>query len=851
MVCVTTIYDIGPFRLDAEAGVLTKAGVPMALGSRAVAVLTTLVKQPNEYVTKASIIDAAWRGIVVEESNLAVQISSIRRVFAEHPEATCWIETLSRRGYRFVGSVTEVQDDAWRQKPGIPRSNLPAPLTSFIGRERELVEIKRLLPHSRLLTIVGVGGIGKTRLALQLAAEVMDAYLDGVWLVELGSIGDPMLVPTSVAQVLGVQERAGTPLADTLRTYLKSRQLLLVLDNCEHLLDACVDLVGAILREAGQSAIVATSREHLRVAGEQTYPLQTLSLPDPAASAEALGRSEAVQLLVDRARLQQPDFALTSTNATAIAQLCIHLDGIPLALELAAARTRSLTIEQISARLHDRFGLLTGGSRTALPRQQTLRATLDWSYGLLAEQERVALRRLAIFAGGFSLEAASGVVSDPAIDEAAVIDLVAQLVTRSLVVADTIAGRRYRLLETTRAYALERLVEAEEIDAIRRKHAKYYRDRFEPAYDDWLRVPDRDWRTIYLPELDNVRAALDWAHGASGDTAVAIGLASASGPMWAALSLHCEGLQRLEIAVAQVATHTSVNDLARLWSWIGMLTITDPAKAAIAHEQAVGTYRGLDDPLGLGVALALLGCMLAVTGRCEDAEPIFEEALPLVERSGVPKALGLYFNYLGVLKSLTGNLASARLHYEKALSLCRRAGAEREVLRIAGNIAELAWVLGDLDAAAAAFRETLALLREKPLVTRSTLGFNLLNLAGVMTERGELDEALTCAREGLPLLMDGAYAWVFMDHLALRAALAGNVANAARLDGYADSLFAAKASPRQPNEARAHARLQALLREELASDDLERMRAEGSGMNEAEACRLALEEDPDAARRSS
>jgi predicted ATPase/DNA-binding winged helix-turn-helix (wHTH) protein len=468
---LTNIYEIGPFRLDAEAGVLTQAGVPVALGSRAVAVLTTLVERSNEFVQKGAIMDAAWPGVVVEESNLAVQISAIRRVLAQTPGGEHWIETLARRGYRFVGPITEIREEL-PQGAGLAgkRSNLPEPLTSFIGRERELVEIKRLLPGKRLLTLVGVGGIGKTRLALQVAAEVIDAYRDGVWLIEFASIRDPLLLPTSVAQVLGVQEKTGTPLTDTLRAHLKARQLLLILDNCEHLLDACAMLADTILRGAADTTIFATSREPLHVPGEQTYPLQTLSLAEPSANAEVIARSEAVQLFVERAQRQLPDFALTAVRAPAVAELCVHLDGIPLALELAAARVRSLSIEQINARLNDRFKLLTGGARTALPRQQTLRATLDWSFDLLEEQERVVLRRLAIFAGGFTLEAASTVASDDGIDEFAIVNLLSQLVDRSLVAADTNdAGPRYRLLETTSAYALEKLIEAEEIDALRRR----------------------------------------------------------------------------------------------------------------------------------------------------------------------------------------------------------------------------------------------------------------------------------------------------------------------------------------------------------------------------------------------
>ena len=277
---MTAVYEIGPFRLDAETHVLAYGGSPVALGPRGAAVLQALVASPNEFVAKGSIIDAAWPYVVVEESNLAVQISAIRHVLARVPGGEHWIETLPRRGYRFVGPVTETQERTPKEaEPQHRRSNLPEPLTSFVGRERELIEIKRLLPGKRLVTLVGIGGIGKTRLALQVAAEVVDAYRDGVWLVELGAITDPLLVPTAVAQALGLSERAGVTLQQTLCRHLASRQTLLILDNCEHLRDACAALADTLLRGNADTTILATSREPLRVEGEQTFPVPALSLP--------------------------------------------------------------------------------------------------------------------------------------------------------------------------------------------------------------------------------------------------------------------------------------------------------------------------------------------------------------------------------------------------------------------------------------------------------------------------------------------------------------------------------------------------------------------------------------------
>jgi len=721
---------------------------------------------------------------------------------------------------------------------------VPEPLTSFVGRERELVEIKRLLSDTRLLTLVGVGGIGKTRLALQLAAEVVSAYRDGAWLVDLAPVVDSKLVPSAVAHALGAREVVGKPLVETLCSEVVGRELLLIFDNCEHLRETCAHLASALLGSAAELTILATSREPLQVTGEQTYSLASLSLPERGADVEAVARSEAVQLFLDRAQKQQPGFALTASRVGVITQLCIRLDGIPLALELAAARLRSLSVEQIAARLDDRFRLLTSGTSTALPRQKTLRATLDWSYDLLAEDERAVLRRLSIFPGSFTLEAATSVASDAASDEFAVVDLVSQLVARSLVVADTKeAWARYRLLETMRAYAVEKLLEVGETDGVQRRHARYFNGRFDAAFDEWLRLPEAKWRSIYLREVESIRAALDWSLGPCGEGAIGIALAGASGAVWLGLSLTSEGQHRLEAAVARVDATTPASHQARLWLWLGLLLIgSAPAGAVEALEHAVELYRRVDNALGLGYSLARLGAALVVVGRFEQAARALAEARTLLEPSGVPKALAACYDAGGLLKLRTDDQAAARLDYERALALYRSAGAERQAFAMRSHLADLAWVLGDLDAALAGFRETLGLLRASPLTNKGTLGICLANLAGVLVERGELAEALATAREGLPLLREGGYAWMVLDHFAVRAALAGESERAVHIAGYADSVHAEKQASRQPNEARARARLEAILRERLAAEGLERLLAEGAAMSEEAIYALALED---------
>lgn len=837
---MSRIYDLGPFRLDADVGAFTRAGSPVMLGARAVAVLALLVEHAHHFVSKARILDTAWPGVVVEENNLPVQVRAIRRVLAQVPGAEHWIETLPRRGYRFVGPVARV-DDARHDEHEAERSNLPRALTSFVGRERDLVEIKRLLPTKRLITIVGVGGIGKTRLALQVAGEVIGAYRNGVWFVDLGSLRDPALVASNVAQVLAVPERPEKSPSEALHAHLRALQLLLIVDNCEHLLGGCAAFVDTVLKSSTGVTIIATSREPLRADIEQIYPLQPLSLPPPNGDFEALQRSEAAQLLSERLRQQLPDFQVTAHRAAAMAELCIRLDGIPLALELAAARARSLSIEQINARLGNRFRVLTSGSRGASPRQQTLRATLDWSYDLLGEDERIMLRRLAVFPGDFTPEAACAVAADANIDEFAVIDLLSQLVARSLLIAYTGAdAMRYRLLETTHAYAHEKLLEAEETDELRRRHAEYYCKLFSRAPDDFLRLTDARLREIYAPELEHVRAALDWAFGPEGDRALGVSLAGASGPLWGTLGLFGEGARRLEVAAAHIDAGTPAREQALLWRQLGRLVDETPSRAEALLQRAASLYRLTDDRLGLAHTLLHLGRALGYVGNLSAGEAALMEAESLLEKIDVPWLHALYFFNMGLLKNRLRHFAEALSCYEHAYALFTKAGDEFSAASTKCNLANATWSLGDLDTTEALLREYVELMRISPMKTRRGLGWSLASLAGVLTERGALDEALVVAREALPLLLENGSAWVFVPHMALCAALRGRLSDAARLSGYTSRTWTEQHATPSPVEIYASERLHSILAASMPPDEIERLRAEGAKLSEAEAAELAL-----------
>src|SRR5579884_1061615 len=430
-------------------------------------------------------------------------------------------------------------------------TNLPVQLTSFIGREKEMEEIKRLLSRTRLLTLTGSGGCGKTRLAAQVGADLLADFADGVWLVELAAIADPALVPQTVASTLGIREEPGQRLLETLQQHLKPKSLLLLLDNCEHLSAACAQLAETLLQACPNLRILASSREALGIAGELAYRVPSLSLPElprlPSAEAAlvpALARCEATRLFVERAALSYPGFALTEQNAPAVAQVCVRLDGIPLAIELAAARIKVLSADQIAARLDDRFRLLTGGSRTALPRQQTLRALIDWSYDLLSEAERTLLRRLSVFAGGWTLEAAEAVCSADALH------LLTSLVDKSLAVYEEQAGEaRYRLLETVREYARDRLLESGEMEEVRERHFAFFLRMAEEIEPKLTGLEQAAWLDRLEGEYDNLRAASGWALSAAEGAQAGLRLAGALWRFWEIRGHIDEGRGRLKNAL--------------------------------------------------------------------------------------------------------------------------------------------------------------------------------------------------------------------------------------------------------------------------------------------------------------
>ena len=638
--------------------------------------------------------------------------------------------------------------------PALPRSNLPVLSSRFIGRETELAELKRLLSEARLVTLIGPGGVGKTRLSLQLAHGILPDFGDGIWLVELAGLTDADLVPHTIAIALGVRESADRPLTATLIDYLRDKTALLILDNCEHVIEACARITTALLQACPNLRILASSRELLGTTDEVAFAVPTLGVPDTSHLPQLadLTQIEAVRLFVERARSAQPKFAVSEHNAAAIAQICQRLDGIPLAIELAAARVKVLSAEQIAARLDDSFRLLTGGSRTALPRQQTLRALIDWSYGLLAPAERTLFGRLAVFAGGWSLEAAEAVGAGGEIDAFDVLDLLMRLVDKSLVIKEEALGEaRYRMLNTVGQYALEKLREADEESATRQRHLDYFVNLAETAKPRLLAADQISSLNRLEVDHDNLRSALEWTIASRSQTALR--LAGALGRFWDIRSYFAEGRRLLNQALA-------LRDGAPpLWQalalrWAGFLAARqgDYEYAKVLLNDSLALSRRHDDAAGVARALNFLGYTAFSQGKFDWAEELLQEALAINRSLNDESGLASTLNHLGSVAWLRGDAATARRDFEDSLTMRRKISDEIGVSKALYSLGGVAEAQGDYAAARRYLEESLTLTRM--LGDRKLVAYTLAGLGEIAVEQGDLTaaqdyhaQALAAARE--------------------------------------------------------------------------------------------------------
>ena len=685
---------------------------------------------------------------------------------------------------------------------GAQAHNLPAQRTSFVGREREMLELKRQLAMTRLLTLSGAGGSGKTRLALEVARDLVGAYPDGVWLVELAPLSEGALVPQAVAKAAKVLEQPGRSLTEAIVDALRQKRMLVVLDNCEHLIEEAAQLVDVLLPSCPHVRVLATSRETLDVEGELLWRVDSLSVPAaprdgdrdahraPAAAGE-LVRYEAVRLFVERAKFHSPHFELTAENAGAVAHICRHLDGMPLAVELAAARVRTLSVEQIAERLGDTFGLLTGGGRTTVPRQRTLKGALDWSHGLLEKPERVLFRCLSVFAGGWTLEEAEAVVTGKNLEQGDVLKLTSGLVDKSLVVtkASRDARVRYRLLEPVRQYALEKLEESGEAEALRLRHASYFLVLAEEAEPGLWGAEEATWLGCLESEHDNLRAALSWSleHGR---TEATLRFAGALSRFWETRGHVSEGVGWLEEALSkddQAAPAARAGALLGLGSML--LNHCDFARSEACFQEAIGLYEGLGDRARVAEAMSYLGWNATYRGDAARATALFEEGLAAARESGNRRILPYLLTGLGGSASDAGDFERAGVLWKEALELERQSGSNMGASGVLFNLGYAELAKGNQEPAMALLEESLATARE--VGDKGVVAAALLGLGIATTLRGEPDEASTPLKESLTIeleLENKGNVAENLEGLAEAAGASRQDLRAARLWGAAEAL---------------------------------------------------------------
>ena len=730
--------------------------------------------------------------------------------------------------------------------------HLPAELTSFVGRDAARAEVGRLVETARLVTLTGTGGAGKTRLALRVASDLAGRFPDGARLVELAALDDPRLVVETVAQALGVPEQPDRPPADVLIESLAPRSLLLVLDNCEHLIEACADLAGSLLRGCPGVRILATSREALGVPGEAGWSVPPLAVPEEAAEsapAEALARVEAVRLFVERAATAQAGFRLTARNAAAVARICRRLDGLPLAIELAAARARMLTPEEIAARLDDRFRLLVGGERTAPPRQQTLRGAIDWSYRLLDAAEQQLFERLSVFAGPFSLVAAETVCADERIDPGDVLDGLAELVERSLVVADVFgeAGEAaYHLLETLRAYGRERLAARGEVEALRRRHAAWMVALAEEAARAFHRQDQARWLRRAEREQGNVRAALSWAIE-RGEAETALRISGALTWSWGVHGHWTEGRGWLERSLALPGAPGKAAGAARGRALVQLANMASMQGDVAAAEgwlgEAIALGRESGDERAIVDGQIILARVLGMRGDREAAARLADEARAGARRLGDAWLESRVLEILAFAALRRGDRATAAALLKEDVDLARQSGDAWSLAAALGELGDLARSEGDHARAGRLYAEALTLRREVGLLRsipslRHNQGY--VALAG-----GDTAEARDCFADAVRQFRELGERRGVAECLIGLGALAmveGRAEDAARLLGAGEAALTALGSELWPSNRADHERTVARARAALGAAGYRAARAEGQQLGVDEALALGLAE---------
>ena len=850
-----TIHRFGRFEVRPLQRQLIVDGIAASLGARAFDVLLTLIDRQGQLVSKHELLDAVWPGLVVEENNLVVQVGTLRKLLGAEV-----IATIPGRGYRFTAladahaAATSSVDAAGAAARPSLRSNLPELLPALIGRDDDLAALGALLDAHRLITIVGAGGMGKTRLAERLLHERRGAYEQGVAWVELAGLSDHTLLAATIAGALGLQGSPGDPLKGLVAA-LKPLSMVVALDNAEHLIDEVASVAQALTEGAPQLRLIITSQAPLKLPIERVYRLGPLAVPEADVPFDEALSYGAVALFVDRAQAANRHFELTEQDLAGVVQICAQLDGLALAIELAAARVPMLSVAALAAALDERLHLLTQGRRGAPQRQRTLRAALEWSHALLTPAEATVFRRLGVFAGGFSLEMACSVAADepaPATDESldqwAVVDALGALVDRSLAVAETGELPRYRLLESARAFAVECLTAAGEDLTGRRRQAQATMLRFvaidTACKQGRLRVDEAI--AALEPDLENARQALAWA--------LENGVAVDAVTLAPALNFALTGMSRQERNRLWEATAACITDdlpagIRAAWAvgYSGYWCLRKPELAASWARIAAALYRQSNDTAGLYRSLGVLATSISRMRNQDECAAVCAE-MDQVENPAWParqKFAGAAAAWL--LQALRGNFDAARAALQRAQALATAAGDYSNSQNLLVSLADLELATGRIDDAVSHGFELERRLRGTR--HQSTLVYARVNLAGALIARGDVGKAREMALSAWPMAVEHDIKHALADSLGLLAVLEQRPRTAARLRGYADALHASYGTVREPNEARTVERTGRLAYEQLGNAEFERLTREGSMLGDEEVMTMALStEDTKAAR---
>jgi predicted ATPase/DNA-binding winged helix-turn-helix (wHTH) protein len=842
------VYRFGEFRLLSEQRLLLRGDQPIALTPRALSVLIALVERHDRIVTKNEIYASVWGDTIVEDGNLTVQVSTLRKALGSNV-----IATIPGRGYKFVEVVAAPDSPApaageQAPPPVPPVSNLPRNRDSVIGRASDLAELTRRIERDRLLTLTGPSGVGKTRLAVELGLQLAGIFPDGVRLADLAPLGDPGLVPSALALALDVPLRAAEAPLETIAAAIAERKLLLIVDNCEHLVAAVAEAIHALLLQVPGLSVLATSQETLHLPGEQVYRLAPLAVPPP--DAEAVAEFGAVALFAARAAAADRRFALTAANGPDVAEICRRLDGNPLALEMAAARLPLLGLGGLRAGLDERLRMLGTTAPASAWRHRTLRDMVVWSCGLLDAAERCMFHRLGVFAGSFTLQAATTIAGDARTDADhwASVDTLGQLVDKSLVTVDDGNAPRYRLLDTLRLYALEGLAGAGTAATLAAQHARYFAGLSACADAAWETMPAADWLARYRPEIDNIRAATNWALAEPAQAALAVDLITGAARLWFQLDLLAEGRHYLGRATTLVDARTAPEIEARLQEQTALLWQDfDPPLVRSSLDRALSLFRQLDDRDGMARVLVAIGRIYTLLGRDHEAGAALDEAAALLAGRNQKKTLSVTLRLRGILATRRGDFPQARRDLTDALDIVRALGDIEQENRALFTLAELEFQHGSPARAIELARGALDRIRTSS--TRFYRLVALVMLATYLIAENDTAAARPLAAEALSLVRDedGHITAVCLQHAGLFAALDGACEAAARIGGFVDAAIATAGLAPEPTEQATRDRLAALLDAALPPTALAVLLSSGAGMTQKEVVALAkqtLNADP-------